>query len=121
MKIYWSLNQIPELSELTPSERRHVHRLCLRRYGINGRGTYRASIACGLCGMIGAAIGIVLQRAFDSPSPIVYMAICGGIGGMIGGCILTQVLLSQLRPHYSEFIREARETNQNDPVDDRRQ
>lgn len=106
MKVYWSLNQIPELAELTPSERRKVHRMCLKHYGFKGRGTYRALITCGLSGSFGVLIGLALQRAFTSPSPIGYMAIGGGLGGAIGGLILTQVLLSQLRPHYAEFFPE---------------
>lgn len=37
MPIYWSSKQVPELAELTPSQRREVHRTCYLRHRLPSR------------------------------------------------------------------------------------
>jgi hypothetical protein len=105
MPIYWSLKNVPELATLSPRERRHVHRTCYMRHGLQSRRTKVALLVCGLCAGSGSAIGSTVPWVFGFPPSIWFQAIGGGIGGLIGGFIYSQVLTEHLRPHYAAYIK----------------
>ena len=104
MKIYWSFKDVPELSPLSPPERRVVHRACYGR-AFKSRRCLAALLVCGLCSGLGSAAGSSVHLLFGLPFSIWHMVICGGIGGGSGGFIFGHVATEYLRPFYADYIR----------------
>jgi len=104
MKIYWTLKDVPELADLSRSERGRVHRAC---YGqaFKNRRCQVALLICGLCAGLGSVVSGSLHWDFGFPPSIWNMAVGGGIGGGIGGFIYGRVVTDYLRPFYADYIR----------------
>src|SRR5438128_1113164 len=100
MRFYWSLKQVPELAELSPAERRRVHRACYSRYPFKSPRCIIALVACGLCGAAGTGAGGLIHFALGIPLSIWQPLVGAGIGGAIGGFIFGQTVTSYLRPYY---------------------
>jgi hypothetical protein len=104
MKIYWTAKSVPELADLSPSDRGRVHRAC---YGqaLKSRRCKVALLISGLCAGLGGIVGNSLHWLFGFPPSIWHMAVGGVIGGGIGGFVYGQVVTDYLRPFYADYIK----------------
>ena len=93
MKIYWTLNDFPEFSNMNPEELRRVRR---ELYGKAFRywETWLGLLACGLCAGLGTFVG----EAFG------HSLIGAGIGGGIGGFVFSQIVVRIQRRHYRDVV-----------------
>jgi len=94
MRIYWSLNSVPELAALPKMERKRVWRTCYHRTFRHWQ-TWLALLFCGLCGGAGVQIGKFIFE--DGWMMLVCAGICGGIGGFIFGQVATQIAIPYIR------------------------
>jgi len=112
--IYWSLKSIPELSQLSPVERRlawgRVHRKTLRHWQ-----AWAGLGACGVCGALGAGLGSSFAHLLgyfpyssttwpDCVPCLVFGLIGAAIGGGFGGLLFRQAQIHVARLHYKNEL-----------------
>ena len=107
MPMYWTAKDVPELGELTPAERRRVHRACYQRHAFGRARWFLASaimIACvfACAGLFSLAGHFFLGVHFTDWPFLVGL----GLGGLIGGLAKAQMLASYLRPFYAQYIQD---------------
>ncbi|MEI6331857.1 MAG: hypothetical protein WCP16_21655 [Pseudanabaena sp. ELA645] len=90
MKIYWTINQIPELAGLTPDQSKEAWQFCFKKYAFKHWEVWVSLFAVGLLYTLGS-------NAFRG---IIGGAIGAGIGGGIFGVTATNVL----RPHLRDYV-----------------
>ena len=105
MQIYWSLKRVPELSELSPAERKQVHRACYSQAFVGSGRFFAALVACGLCAAVGSVVGHSIHSVFGVPFSIWHAAVGAGIGGGVGGWLFSEVSMHCLRPFYADYIK----------------
>jgi hypothetical protein len=107
LKIFWSFKDVPELADLSRSERRRVDRAC-HGETFKSRLCLAALGVCVLCCWLGILLGIGLLW-LSGCSPGIYLAVGGvigsAIGGGIGGLIYGQIVTDYLRPFYADHIK----------------
>jgi hypothetical protein len=90
MKIYWTINQIPELAGLTPDQSKEAWQFCFKKYAFKHWEVWVSLFAIGL-------LVVVAQFVLGG---IIGAAIGGGLGGGIFGVTCTNVL----RPHLRDYV-----------------
>ncbi len=102
MKIYWGTNSIPELAELSLSDRNKVWHSCVRKCYKHWQ-TWLGLVLCGSMGGVGV---IVVDWLFPYNMPMLLLwsglliVLFVGIGGLIYG----QIVIRQVRPHLRAYI-----------------
>lgn len=107
MPIYWTLNQVPGLKELSKTERQQIHKKCVEKYAWRSPACVLAFLLC-ICIVIG---GIALARFVSDllgmnttvSQRTLSSAVGGGVGGAIAATIWLNVSVRELRSHYPEF------------------
>ncbi len=89
MKIFWSLQDIPELAPLDVEQRKIAFRECYQKYLFS---LWQTWLACGLMSSL-VTIGMA-----------VHPIIGGAIGGAIGGLLLSVIITNALRPKLKAYV-----------------
>jgi hypothetical protein len=89
LKIFWSLQDIPELSHLTPEQQKLAFRECYQKYLFSLWQTWLA------CGLMSAFVTIGMHF-----NPVLG----GAIGGAIGGALLGIIITNALRPKLKAYV-----------------
>jgi hypothetical protein len=89
MNFYWSINQIPELKDLTKEQAKQAWQYCYKAYALK---KWQSWVALMILGVL-CAFG---NRYFG----IIGSAVGAGIGGGIFGVMTTNIL----RPHLAEYV-----------------
>lgn len=97
MRLYWTINSIPELRSLPKRERKQVWRRCYNKI-LRHWQTWVALALCGICSGAGGALG---RLAFVDSYLIL---VCIAAGGGIGGFIFSQVAIHVAIPYIREEI-----------------
>lgn len=104
MKIYWSLESIPELSDLTPSERLRLWQRCsfkpFRHWQVWAAlaigaacavgalhtvgDPFASAFASGLAGGLGGSLGSLLERNWETWTALAIGAACAAVGATVG-------------------------------------
>ena len=107
MKMYWRCKDVPELAELSRSERRKVVRNCFFNFGFRLWEFWIGQAAIFICGFLGMMVGVVLEYVFGFPYIVDFA--CRLIGVLIGCSIYTWiycgVILEKLRPHFRDYLQ----------------
>lgn len=90
MKLYWSINSIPELADLPKEKRKEVWRECCLK---NRRNWRVLIIGVAICGIFGG-IGSVIEKG-----PIGAM-----IASTVGVFIVWQIEAAAIRHHIREYL-----------------
>jgi uncharacterized membrane protein YeaQ/YmgE (transglycosylase-associated protein family) len=106
VRIYWGFKDVPELANLSRSQRRKVLRACFRKFAYH-QWLYGVGISLiYLLGFVGDMIGLVLQDKFGFSDR--FDEVCGIIGTIIGGliCMLIfyTILIERFRPYLREYL-----------------
>ncbi len=105
MPIYWTNKQIPELAELTPSERREVRRVCYVRHGLASRQwSLGIPIYC-VCVAVPAALWWRFHDLFGFPLSGWPSTVAITLGVCVGTFVRMQMLTSYLRPFYADYVK----------------
>ncbi len=102
MKIYWSINSIPELAGLSPNEQNKVWRSCVWKCYKHWQ-TWVGLVLGAAIGGIGAIVAIWLIPDSVPVGLIERMLIIAPFGG-IGGLILGQIAIHQTRPYLKAYV-----------------
>ena len=106
MQIFWlSLKRVPELSGLSSTERKQVYRVCYSQKFVGSIHFFVALVACGLCGVVGSAMGYYIHLVCGIPFSIWQAVLGGGIGGGVGGGIFGEISIHYMRPYYGDYIK----------------
>lgn len=108
MGIYWTAAQIPELTSLTPDQRRVVQRGArdvLKKERPSAH--WLASLPTGIGTAAGWLFGIWLSHAVSADPLLVGFSVALVLG-CIGSLFGTHWFITQLRPYYRRFIEEHR-------------
>jgi hypothetical protein len=89
MKIFWSLQDIPELAHLELAQQQTAFRECYQKYLFS---LWQTWLACGVMSSL-VTIGM-------SINPIIG----GVIGGAIGGLVLSVIITNALRPKLKAYV-----------------
>jgi uncharacterized membrane protein (DUF4010 family) len=93
MKLYWSIDEIPELSGLLPKQKKQALQFCMRKYAFRLWQLW-------LCVLVIASLSIAARLIFQFNGTIAD-AIVGGICGMAGWLIS----INALRPQLRDYVR----------------
>jgi hypothetical protein len=93
MQFYWSLKSIPELSGLSPSERKRAWRAAYWRSYLHWQ-TWVSAVGVGLFMMIGSHLGALIG----------YQFVGGLIGAAVGGFVFGQVSAEFARLYIQTFL-----------------
>jgi hypothetical protein len=97
MRLHWSFTDMPEVSELSASERAHVWRVAWWR--AHGRWpTWVGMIGVALFGYVGGIIG----------SAIGHQRTGEGIGTIVGGLVYVQIALEVARSFVRDIVERQR-------------
>ena len=96
MKIYWTLESVPELAALPKQERMRVWRWASKQIFKHWQ-TWVGLIVCGLCAGMGSQVGHAV--GLDSSG---YVG--AGIGGGIGGFIYSQIAIRVALPYIRQEV-----------------
>ncbi|MGO9246409.1 MAG: hypothetical protein ACLPT4_13585 [Verrucomicrobiia bacterium] len=105
MKIYLLAKQIPELANLSRSDRRKVWRHCY--WDMLGFWQLWAGLAALIVfAILGDIIGLVLWGRFGFSQTVSYAcALVGGLTGcLIDGWIYCAIVIERLRPRFRDYI-----------------
>ena len=94
MRLYWTLNSIPEYTQVPEPERKRLWRDSYRRIWGHWQ-TWLALIVCGACAGIGSHFGHILGAMAG-----------GGIGGFVLGQVTTHLTLGYFRQAVIDAERE---------------
>jgi hypothetical protein len=89
LRIFWSLQDIPELAHLKPEQQKVAFRECYQKYLFS---LWQTWVACGVMSSL-VTIGM-------SINPFVG----GAIGGAIGGALLAIIITNALRPKLKAYV-----------------
>lgn len=89
MQFYWSINQIPELKDLTKEQAKQAWQYCYKAHALK---KWQSWVSLGILGIL-VSVG---QRYFG----IIGSAVGAGLGGGIFGLTATNIL----RPHLAEYV-----------------
>jgi hypothetical protein len=109
VKVYWGFKDVPELANLSGTERRKVLRACFRL-------AYRqwpfwvGQLAIFVFALLGDLIGLVLQYRFGFSEAVCYAC---GLAGVLTGCLIYTlvyytILIDRLRPRFREYLGASR-------------
>lgn len=108
MKIYWSLEDVPELAPLIPAERKRVHAACLKQHFWNAPVTrWRLAAFSALVATPGLAILLMdwaAQGTGVTLSPWAQ-ALGAAVGGLIGHWVFSCFAIGVLREHYPGYLQ----------------
>jgi len=105
MKIYWGWKDVPELADLSRSERRKVVRDCFFRFGF-GLWFWLGELAIFVFAVLGMVGGVTLRYGFGLSATVDYACVFIGlmVGLLIYSLIYYSVVLDRLRPHFRDYI-----------------
>jgi hypothetical protein len=93
MKIYWSIDQIPELAGLSPAQKKQAFQFCMKKYALKLWQTW-------LCLFVLISLSLFIRSIFHFTGSIAD-AMTGGVCGLVGWL----TLINALRPHLSDYAR----------------
>ncbi len=108
MKLYWRLNDVPELAALAPKKRRRVHELCLRQHFLYARATTRSLLAYAACLSCAILLGILggdLMARLSGRESLWFSVAAMTIGMMLDWALLNRIAIPSLRPFCGRFVR----------------
>jgi hypothetical protein len=103
MKLYWSINSIPELTDLPNEKRKEVWAVCQSRCFRNWQ-TGISIVLMGVCIAAGIKLG---KFYYGHIGGIIGAVIAGGIGGSI----IWEIKVNIVRPHIREYLSSHEKTN----------
>lgn len=114
MKIYWTTNSIPELTNLPRVERQRTWWKCYWKFLRQWPGCLTLLIVP-TCGVVGCAVGDWLaphkvsvswtnEGAQFIRSDRTLFYVCAAVGGGIGGAIFGQTANHHIRPHLRDYL-----------------
>ena len=120
MKLYLNIDSIPEMLELTPSERRLVLHSCKPEVWQNWKMWFGAAI-CSIIGLV-FAFGSLAILLSVLPSKIKWLyfingLMSGAIGMGIAWWLTERVMTNLLRPYMAKHIEEMQNRGVEEPVD----
>jgi hypothetical protein len=105
MPIYWSSKQVPELAELTPSQRREVRRACYVRHGTPSRRWYLGIAAYCVCVAVPIAFWWRFHDLLGFPLSGWPSTVALALGVCAGTFVRIHMLTSYLRPFYANYVK----------------
>jgi hypothetical protein len=94
MKLYWSIDKIPEFAGLLPEQRKQALQFCVKKYAFTLWKIW-------LCVLFVLVSLFLVARLIFNFSGTIYDAITGGISGMVGWV----TLINALRPRFHDYVR----------------
>lgn len=93
MKLYWSIDKLPEFVGLLPQQKKQALQFCMKKYAFKLWQTW-------LCIFIVISLSVAARLIFQFTGTI-SDAITGGISGMA----VWLTLINVLRPHLHDYVR----------------
>lgn len=93
MKLYWSIDKIPELAGLSPEQKKQALQFCLKKHAFK---LWQAW----LCFFVMIFLGLAIRSSLQFTGSIAD-AITGGVTGLI----VWLTLINALRPHFQNYAR----------------
>jgi hypothetical protein len=93
MKLYWSIDKIPELAGLSPQQKKQALQFCIKKHAFKLWQTW-------LCLFVSIFLSLAVRSAFQFTG-----SIADGITGGFTGLIAWFTLLNALRPHFQNYVR----------------
>jgi hypothetical protein len=94
MKLYWSIDKIPEFAGLLPKQQKRALRFCVKKYALRLWQTW-------VCIFVMISLSLAARSIFQF-SGTISDAITGGICGLA----VWLTLINVLRPHLHDYVRE---------------
>lgn len=108
MKLYWTVESIPELAPLAPRDRTRVWRACVRRSFTHWQ-TWAGILLMPLCGHAPAEAleRLLVWLGMRPLVTLLFTVPLVGVGSAIGVLVLYQIMIAQTRPYVRAYLAHA--------------
>jgi hypothetical protein len=100
MKVYWSIGQIPELADLSLSQRQAIWRQYCLQHAFKPK-WFGLAVALSFGGGVAGLLAIHLLLGSNVAYPD-WSGVAGGLGFGAGIFVFFQILIERLRPKFRE-------------------